>query len=247
MVTEIGDMFESRLELWKRNNQGRLPENIIIYRDGVSEGQYQTVLDEEGATLRESCRKVYPATATNQGVPRLAIIIVGKRHHTRFFPTTVDGASKSSNCKAGTIVDRGVTNVRNWDFFLQAHHCLQGTARPAHYYVILDEIFSKLPKKPGQMGTAADSLEDLTHSMCHLFGRATKTVSICPAAYYADLLCERARAYLTDYFDPTTPSGTPATTQAGSVTSSQAGVAAALPAAARVGLHAALKDTMFYI
>lgn len=243
MVTEIGAMFDTRLDLWKKSNQEELPENIIIYRDGVSEGQYQTVLDEEEKAIRATCRKKYPATATKQGLPRLSIIIVGKRHHTRFFPTTEEGASKSSNCKAGTIVDRGVTNVRHWDFFLQAHHCLQGSARPAHYFVVLDEIFTKLPKKPGQSGTAADTLEDLTHSMCHLFGRATKTVSLCPAAYYADLLCERTRAYLTDYFDPTTPSNTPAATQASSVAGSQGG----LPDASRVSIHPNLKDTMFYI
>ncbi len=35
-----------------------------------------------------------------------------------------------------------------------------------------------------------------THNLCYLFGRATKSVSICPPAYYADLLCERGRQYL---------------------------------------------------
>lgn len=241
MVSEIGFMFRTRLILWKDHNQGRLPENVLIYRDGVSEGQYQLVIENELKPIREECKAMYPATATKQGLPRISIVIVGKRHHTRFFPTTEEGASNSSNCKAGTIVDRGVTNVRNWDFFLQAHHCLQGTARPAHYYVILDEIFTKLPKKPGQNFSAADALEDLTHAMCHLFGRATKTVSICPAAYYADLLCERARCFLTDYFDPTTPSNT----QAGSVTGGSS--ASALPEATRVRIHPNMRDTMFYI
>lgn len=29
-----------------------------------------------------------------------------------------------------------------------------------------------------------------------MFARATRAVSICPPAYYADLLCERGRSYL---------------------------------------------------
>ena len=46
--------------------------------------------------------------------------------------------------------------------------------------------------------------------MCYLFGRATKAVSICPPAYYADLVCERARCYLSNLFDASagaTPGG----------------------------------------
>lgn len=34
-----------------------------------------------------------------------------------------------------------------------------------------------------------------------MFGRATKAVSLCPPAYYADLLCERGRAYLYKEFN----------------------------------------------
>ena len=40
MVTDLQDMFESRLQLWKKRNNGGFPENILVYRDGVSEGQY---------------------------------------------------------------------------------------------------------------------------------------------------------------------------------------------------------------
>lgn len=32
--------------------------------------------------------------------------------------------------------------------------------------------------------------------MSYLFGRATKAVGVCTPAYYADILCTRARAYI---------------------------------------------------
>ena len=83
------------------------------------------------------------------------------------------------------MVDRHIVGRILREFYLQAHQGLQGTARPAHYVVIKDEI-----------GFEADELETLTHNMCYLFNRATKAVSICPPAYYADLLCERGRSYL---------------------------------------------------
>lgn len=243
MVAELEDMFRSRLELWKKHNR-TYPENVLIYRDGVSEGQYQLVLDQELPAVRAAAAKLYTNDLQKRGFPRVSIIIVGKRHHTRFYPTEAKQAERSFNCMPGTIVDRGVVEVRNWDFFLQAHSCLQGTARPAHYYVILDEIFkkSRQDKLPGvnkEFKSAADDLEDLTHNMCHLFGRATKAVSICPPAYYADLLCERARAYLSQFYEPPTSSNISASgTETDTIQSAQA---------SDVGIHPDLVNSMFYI
>ncbi|KAF8866718.1 QDE2 protein [Acephala macrosclerotiorum] len=234
MVSALEGMMISRLALWEKHNK-KLPKNILIYRDGVSEGQYQLVLEQELPLIRKACRQKYPATATQQGFPKISIIVCGKRHHTRFYPTSEANADRSSNCEPGTVVDRGVTEVRNWDFFLQPHACLQGTARSCHYYVVLDEIFRGRAVKPPQKN-AADALEELTHNMCHLFGRATKAVSLCPPAYYADLLCTRLRCYLSDQFDPHDTSATPSV------------ASGATPQTTfDVAIPDNLKDTMFYI
>lgn len=45
----------------------------------------------------------------------------------------------------------------------------------------------------------ADELQQGTHNASHLYARATKAVSLIPAAYYADLACERGRCYLNDF------------------------------------------------
>ena len=241
MVAGLDGMLKSRLRLWAKNNKGTYPENILIYRDGVSEGQYNLVLDQELPLHRKACKEVYPAGDSKKGLPRISIIIVGKRHHTRFYPTKKEDADRSSNPQNGTIVDRGVTEARNWDFFLQAHTAIQGTARPAHYYTVLDEIF-RGAKIQAPFQNAADALEDLTHNMCYLFGRATKAVSICPAAYYADLVCERARCYLSRLFD-----ATPGATPAGSVVEGGGPGSGAGPDADDVRIHENVRDTMFYI
>lgn len=203
MVAALDTMLQSRLKHWVAVNR-QLPENIIVYRDGVSEGQYNLVVEKEIPLLKSACEPMY-----QNGLPRLSVIIVGKRHHTRFYPTHEDRADRSSNPQNGTVVDRGVTEARDWDFYLQAHSALQGTARPAHYYIVWDEIFSvQKPRPPFE--NAADLLEHLTHNMCYVFGRATKAVSICPPAYYADLVCERVRYYLKEVFDASagpSPSG----------------------------------------
>jgi len=48
----------------------------------------------------------------------------------------------SGNPVPGVVVDRHVTGYgeRIWDFYLQPHKVLQGTAKPAHYVVLKNEI-----------------------------------------------------------------------------------------------------------
>ena len=241
-VDHLGEMLKSRFPIWKKRHAA-LPENLLIYRDGVSEGQYNMVIGEELPQIRRACEQVYPPADTKKGLPRISIIICGKRHKTRFYPTQEADCDRSGNTKPGTVVDRGVTEARNWDFFLQAHAALQGTARPCHYHIVHDEIFRQIYAKqiPPQFQNIADIVEDLTHNMCYLFGRATKAVSLCPPAYYADLACERARCYLSSFFDSPTPSAEPSV--AGS---SVAGGPAAVNAD-DVVIHERLRDSMFYI
>jgi len=234
MVSALEGMILSRLNLWEKRNK-HLPENLLVYRDGVSEGQYDQLLEQELPLIRNACRQKYPATATKQGFPKISIIVCGKRHHTRFYPTAEANADRSSNCEPGTIVDRGVTEAGNWDFFVQSHACLQGTARPGHYYVILDEIFRGRAIKPPHVNTA-DALEELTHNMCHLFGRATKAVSLCPPAYYADLLCTRLRCYLSEQFDPNDTSATPSIASGSTPTTSF-----------DIKIPDHMRDSMFYV
>lgn len=237
MVSKLEAMFTGLLNIWSKKNKA-WPENILIYRDGVSEGQYNLLLEEELPHIRNACRQKYPADMTKKNLPRISIIVCGKRHHTRFYPKDNDSVDKKSNCPAGTVVDRGVTESRNWDFFLQPHQCLMGTARPCHYFVVLDEIFkSQVKNTPGK--TSADALEELTHNMCHLFGRATKAVSLCPPAYYADLLCTRMRAYLADQFDPPTGNTTPEP--------GQAAPAAVAVDDSRVTIHPDIAESMYWI
>ncbi len=239
MVSDLTMMLKSRLRLWKdKGRHAHFPENIIVYRDGVSEGQYQKVVDEELPRLRKACEEMYSPADSKKGLPRFTVIIAGKRHHTRFYPVQEGEADKSANPKPGTVVDRGVTEARSWDFFLQSHAALQGTARPGHYFVVHDEVFrnhyKNLPDSP------TDRLEELTQAMCYIYGRATKAVSICTPVYYADIVCERARCYLSNLFDDS-PNPSAAPSLAGSSNE---------PAAAGnddVQIHAKLKDSMFYI
>lgn len=61
MVSDIGDMLKIHLGHWKvLGKHISFPENIIMYRDGVSEGQYDDVLKIELPMLRQACKETYP-------------------------------------------------------------------------------------------------------------------------------------------------------------------------------------------
>ena len=227
MIEHLVEIFQARLQLWKKHNRGALPDNVLVYRDGVSEGQFELVVDKELQLLKKACKSVY----TNPELPRITIVICGKRHHTRFYPSDgKDMHPKTGNTFCGTVVDREVTESRVWDFFMQAHNAIQGTARPAHYTVVYDEMFKNVTVPPPH-ANAADALQDLTHNLCYLYGRATMAVSLCPPAYYADLVCERARKYLAHLFDD----------------SGDSKESTRKPEATDYMLHEQMRDTMFYI
>lgn len=82
-ATNFGPMIVERLEMWKKNNNGSLPERILVYRDGVSESQYEQVLKTEVPVIYQACER------TGSKSTLVAFVIVGKRHHTRFYPTSV--------------------------------------------------------------------------------------------------------------------------------------------------------------
>ncbi|KAF2153954.1 stem cell self-renewal protein Piwi [Myriangium duriaei CBS 260.36] len=184
-------MMKERLQHWKSKNQESLPTKVIVYRDGVSEGQYKAVVEYEIEQMNEAFKAIYDPA--NKPRPKVTFIVVGKRHNTRFFPATKSTMDEpTGNCRAGTVVDRSITSPYIHDFFLQAHQGLKGTAKPAHYVVCRDDIFN-----------SADLIQTFTHNMCYMYNRATKAISVCPPAYYAHLACERARLFMFNtYIEP---------------------------------------------
>lgn len=81
MIDDLKEMFAERLALYKRN-VGSRPKTTIIYRDGVSEGQYYHVLSQELPKIIEARSEFEPGYR-----PCITLVVVGKRHHTRFYPT----------------------------------------------------------------------------------------------------------------------------------------------------------------
>ncbi|KMZ57729.1 Protein argonaute 4A [Zostera marina] len=158
-----GLMRELLLDFYK-SSQNRKPENIIIFRDGVSESQFNQVLNIELDQIIEACK--FLDDAWN---PKFTVIVAQKNHHTKFFKQ-----GSPDNVPPGTVIDDGVCHPKNFDFYICPHAGMIGTTRPTHYHVLYDEIrFS------------ADEIQELVHSLSYVYQRSTTAISIVAPISYA--------------------------------------------------------------
>ncbi|XP_008812792.1 protein argonaute 1B-like [Phoenix dactylifera] len=180
--TITGGMIKELLISFKKAT-GQKPQQIIFYRDGVSEGQFYQVLLHELDAIRKACASLEPNYQ-----PPVTFVVVQKRHHTRLFANNHhdhQSVDRSGNILPGTVVDSKICHPTEFDFYLCSHAGIQGTSRPAHYHVLWDE--NKF---------TADALQTLTNNLCYTYARCTRSVSIVPPAYYAHLAAFRARFYM---------------------------------------------------
>ncbi|RGB28543.1 Piwi domain-containing protein [Rhizophagus diaphanus] len=189
----IADLANMTKELLKTFYQtcGRKPERILFYRDGVSEGQFDQVLNGEIKAVRAACMSLDESYK-----PSITFVVVQKRHHTRFFPLDKRDSDRTGNCLPGTVIESGITHPYEFDFYLQSHAGLQGTSRPTHYHVLFDEnTFT------------SDGLQALSYNLCYVYARCTRAVSLVPPVYYAHIVCRRARFHARDQHWSDTESG----------------------------------------
>uniref|UniRef100_A0A0K8VP39 Protein argonaute-2 n=5 Tax=Bactrocera latifrons TaxID=174628 RepID=A0A0K8VP39_BACLA len=176
---EIDDMQSiSRHHLkvyFQKNNC--YPNNIIYYRDGVSDGQFKKVNKFEVSAIRAVCKEL-------RITPKITCIIVVKRHHTRFFPTKPTG-DKWNNVLPGTVVDQKIVHPNETQFFMVSHQSIQGTAKPTRYNVLVDDAKFTM-----------DELQMMTNNLCYMFPRCNRAVSYPAPAYLAHLVAARGRVYI---------------------------------------------------
>uniref|UniRef100_A0A8C5LYC6 Piwi-like protein 1 n=1 Tax=Leptobrachium leishanense TaxID=445787 RepID=A0A8C5LYC6_9ANUR len=133
-----------------RSYQQVLPKKILIYRDGVGDGQLKTIVNYEIKQFTDCIRSVEP----NYN-PKLVVVVVKKRINARFFGC---GSGRLYNPLPGTIIDTEVTRPEWYDFFLISQSVRQGTVSPTHYNVIYDTL-----------GMPPDYLQRFTYKLCHLY------------------------------------------------------------------------------
>ena len=182
VISSLSSMVKDSLVNFYQQT-GFKPHRIIMYRDGVSETQFNTVLQAELLAIRQACVEL-----EQDYRPGITFIVVQKRHHTRLFCSDHrDQSGRAGNVPAGTTVDANITHPTENDFYLCSHQGIQGTSRPSYYRCLWDDN-----------NLSADELQNLTYQLCHTYARCTRSVSIPAPAYYAHLVAIRARYHIID-------------------------------------------------
>ncbi|KAJ0238727.1 Protein argonaute 9 [Hirschfeldia incana] len=159
-------IFRELLVDFYSSSQKRKPDHIIIFRDGVSESQFNQVLNIELDQMMQACKFL-----DEKWNPKFTVIIAQKNHHTKFFQER-----GPDNVPPGTIIDSKICHPRNNDFYLCAHAGMIGTTRPTHYHVLYDEI-----------KFTTDDLQELVHSLSYVYQRSTTAISVVAPICYAHL------------------------------------------------------------
>lgn len=90
---------------------------LVKYSRVSLQSQFVQVRQYELPKMRKAIESFGSPSAPYE--PKLSIVVCGKRHNTRFYPTRQEDAARDGNPLPGTVVDRGVTLAYEFDFFLQ--------------------------------------------------------------------------------------------------------------------------------
>lgn len=153
---------------------GKLPERIIFYRDGVGDGQLNAVVEHEVAQLLQCFKDVLPSGEEYK--PKFAVIVVKKRVSARLFALD-QRSGHPSNPRPGSVIDTEVTRSEWYDFFLISQSVRQGTVTPTHYNIVYDTS-----------GLKPDHFQRLTYKLTHLYYNWPGTIRVPAPCQYAHKL-----------------------------------------------------------
>ncbi|PPS12955.1 hypothetical protein GOBAR_AA07686 [Gossypium barbadense] len=156
-----GIMKEALLDFYT-SSEKRKPDQIIIFRERVSESQFNQVLIK---LLRLA------SSLARSGTLKIVVIIVRKTIIPSFFQQ-----GSPDNVLHGTVIDNKVCHPKNNDFYLGTHAGMIGITRQTHYHVLLD-----------QAGFSVDDLQEFVHSLSYMYQRSTTAVFVVPPICYAHL------------------------------------------------------------
>lgn len=158
--------LEKSLRVYQKLN-AVLPQKIIIFRDGVGDGQLRMCSEYEIPQLQEACKILDPNYS-----PELVFIVVQKRINTRMF--RIDGQSNLDNPNPGTVLDHTVTRRHHFDYFLVPQSVRQGSVSPTHYIVVHN-----------QPDYSPDVLQRLSYKLCYLYYNWPGSVRVPACCQYA--------------------------------------------------------------
>ncbi|CAD8133133.1 unnamed protein product [Paramecium octaurelia] len=146
------------------------PKNVIIYRDGVGDGQQVAVLGTELPQYKQALQELELKDVS------LTLVICNKRVSAKFY---TGGQGRPENPPPGTVIDNKIiTNEDAIKFYLISQQSRQGTVTPTLYKVLYSDLQG-----------IEQNIKILTFKLCWLFYNFTGSIKIPAPVRYAHCLC----------------------------------------------------------
>ncbi len=115
-IHDIAQMLEKLLIHYQKKNEGRYPNNVIVFRDGVGDGHVKILRDSELVSMEAMLNRLAPNV-------KIAFIIVQKRHIVRLGLTTqnTNARKPTYNVDSGTVVDTHIVEPMIDGMVLNSH------------------------------------------------------------------------------------------------------------------------------
>jgi aubergine-like protein len=176
MAFGIEKLFQEAINEFIAGN-GSAPQQIIVYRDAVSEGQSQVTLESEVPQLMKAIQNLKDIGKFTDD-PSILFLLCNKRIEQRFF-TEQRGAYQ--NPSRGLVIQDGLTRPDRFEFYMISHDGPTGLQCPVRYEVIVNTFKDLDPK----------DLYDLTNNLCYGFFNLQGAVRIPGPLMYAHTLCNQ--------------------------------------------------------
>ncbi|KAM3138756.1 hypothetical protein pb186bvf_009135 [Paramecium bursaria] len=164
--THLQPAFKASLLAFKAHC-GVFPENVIIYRDGIGEGQENQVISTELPQYKQAL-----AELEMQDKVKIVLVICNKRVSAKFYT-----AQRPENPQPGTLIDSAKV-CEDKKFYLISQVSRQGTVTPSLYKIAHSDI-----------NNIDDDVKVLTFKLCWLFYNYTGSIKIPAPVRYAHCLC----------------------------------------------------------
>jgi len=135
------------------------PKKVIIYRDGVGEGQRKTLMGTEVTQILAAFK-----TMKLEDEIKMMFVLVDKRITTKIFS---NANNKIENVAPGTVLDNLITSPDSYEFYMVSQRAKQGAASPTHYYILYDAI-KEDPSK----------IQLLTYKLCYMYYNVSGSIRV---------------------------------------------------------------------
>jgi aubergine-like protein len=185
-VKELAKMFKKSIENFAASNNKRLPDNIILYREGISQGMRNKTKETEIAAMLKVIEEIKKERSVeSKQALSLIFVTVSKSNGTKFFGR--GGRFNNGglgNPQAGSYVYENVCKDVN-EFFLVSQKPGKGLSSPSNYYILHNDVSDKKLIKPEEV---RDMIATLSFKMCYLYFNTVGSIKIPAPIHYAHKL-----------------------------------------------------------